>query len=158
MTIKLESKVKDPLVERVEIAQAALDAYLGKPFSWGENDCARLGAFVLRMAGHNAGLAKFGAYSTEAGARRALRRGKAADLVAAVDMVGLPRIVPAAALPADLIAFPGEGGWQGLTVVLGNGRVLGFTESVPDGACSIIAAKLEFALAAWSVGPWRKSR
>jgi hypothetical protein len=140
----------------VEIAQAALNAYIGKPFEWGKYDCARLGAFVLREAGFSPGLAKFGEYHSDITARKALQRAKVGSLVEAVDLTGLARTTPAACLPADLIAFPGEAGWQGLAVVLGNGRVLGFTESVPDGACSIIAARLELAVAAWSVPPWQK--
>ena len=48
-------------------------------------------------------------------------------------MHGAHRITPAAApAPGDLIAFPGEGGWHGLTVYLGNGRVLGYTEAAAD--------------------------
>jgi hypothetical protein len=139
----------------VEIAQAALDAYIGKPFAWGENDCARLGAFVLRLAGYKPNLSRFGAYRSELSAVRALKRHKLGSLTEAVDEIGLMRIAPAATLPGDLISFPGdtEGGLDGLTVVLGNGRVLGFTASAEAGACSIIAARLEHALAAWSVPP-----
>ena len=154
--MRLETDFKSPLQRRVDIAQEALDAYVGKPFAWGSADCVRLAVFVLRKAGFHPGLAKFGEYSSEAGARRALRHAKMATLADAVDDVGLMRIAPASALPCDLIAFPGEGELQGLAVALGNRRVLGFTESVQDGACSIIAANLEHAITAWSVPPWRK--
>jgi hypothetical protein len=151
------SSEKNLLVRRVEIAQEALDEFRGKPFVWGSFDCARLGAFVLRRCGYKPNLARFGDYKTELAARRALARQGHASLASAVDALGPMRIAPAATLPCDLIAFPGqEGGLDGLTVVLGNGRVLGFTEAAEHGACSIIDAHLQHATAAWSVPPWRK--
>jgi hypothetical protein len=147
---------KNPLVRRVEIAQAALDQFRGKRFQWGDNDCARLAAFVLREAGYKPNLAQFGGYRSALAARRALKSRKFATVLDWVDAVGPKRIAPAATLPGDLIAFPGEDGWEALTVALGAGRVLGFTETAIDGGCSIIDAKLGAALAAWSVPPWPK--
>jgi hypothetical protein len=150
---------KNPLVRRVEIAQAAVDTFLDKPFDWGANDCARLAAFVLRHAGYKPNLGQFGTYRTDLAARRALKARKMKTVIDWIDSVsGLVRITPAAALPCDLIAFPGVGGWEGLTVALGNGRVLGFTETAENGACSVIDVQhMELAVAAWSVQPCRKS-
>jgi cell wall-associated NlpC family hydrolase len=149
---------KHVLVVRVAIAQAALDAFVGRPFAWGTSDCAGLASFVMTRAGLKPNLAQFGHYRSDRDALRALRTRKMKTVLDWVDSVkGVRRITPAAALPGDLIAFPGEGGWHGLTVYLGNGRVLGYTEAAADGACSIIAAKMEFAEAAWSVPPWQKS-
>jgi len=151
------AQLDSALVARVEIAQAALDQFRGKPFAWGSNDCAKLAAFVIRKAGYKPNLARFGEYRTDRAAARAL---KAHGMKTALDWVdgikGLRRITPASTLPGDLIAFPGEGGWDALTVVLGNGRVLGFSETVADGGCAVIAANLGAAVAAWEVHPWRK--
>ena len=151
------SSDKDPLVRRVEIAQEALDTFAGKPFAWGTNDCARLAALVLRRAGYKPNLAQFGDYRSDLSARRALKRRKMESVLDWIDSVGLMRIAPASALPGDLIAFPGAGGWDGLSVVLGNGRVLVFTETAGAAACSVIAANLGAAVAAWSVPPCRTS-
>jgi len=149
---------KTPLVQRVEIAQEAMDSFIGKPFAWGENDCARLAALVLRRAGYRPNLAQFGDYRSDRAARRALKARKMSSVLDWIDSVrGIVRITPAATLPGDLIAFPGLGGWEGLTVALGNGRVLGFTEAVEQGGCAVIDADLSLAIAAWSVQPCRKS-
>jgi hypothetical protein len=156
--MRLQSDFKAPLQRRVDIAQEALEAFMGKPFAWGTNDCARLADHVLRAAGYKPNLGQFGTYATDRAALRALKRRHMGTVLDWMDSVpGLARITPARALPADLIAFPGEGGWHGLTVYIGNGRVLGFTEMAEDGACSIIAARMVFAVAAWSVVPWQKS-
>jgi uncharacterized protein DUF6950 len=149
----LRSDYKSPLVRRVEIAQEALDTFVGKPFAWGSNDCARLAALVLRRAGYKPNLAQFGDYRSDLSARRALKRRKMASVLDWIDDVGLTRIAPAAALPGDLISFPGAGGWDGLAVALGNGRVLAFSGEIEANPCVVIAAKLEMATAAWSVPP-----
>jgi hypothetical protein len=149
--------LNSPLILRVAIAQHALDTFRGKPFAWGTMDCARLAAHVLKAAGYKPNLSQFGDYRSDRAAARALKRRHFANVVDWIDSVkGLERIAPAAALPADLIAFPGEGGWHALAVVLGNGRVLAFTETVDAGACSILEANLGAAVAAWKVTPWRK--
>lgn len=155
--MRLQSEFKAPLQRRVEIAQEALDKFAGERFAWGSSDCALLADFVLRRAGYKPKLKSFGSYATDRGALRALKRKHMSTVLDWIDSVGVARIPAANVLPADLIAFPGEGGWHGLTVYLGNGRVLGYTESAVDGACSIIAAKMVFAVAAWSVVPWQKS-
>ena len=148
---------KPVLVVRAEIAQAALDHFNGKPFAWGRNDCARLAAFVLRRAGYKPNLAQFGDYRSDLSARRSLKARGMKSVLDWIDGVpGMLRIAPASTLPGDLIAFPGVGGWEGLTVALGNGRVLGFTETAEAGGCAPIAADLSLAVAAWSVPPCRR--
>jgi uncharacterized protein YfaT (DUF1175 family) len=146
------------MVRRVAIAQAALKKFQGVGFKWGDADCAKLALFVAKTAGHRVSLSRFGNYASERTARRALKAEGLSSMVEAVDSFKvLKRIAPLAALPGDLIAFPGsEDGWDSITVALGNSRVLGFTEQAERGACSIIQAKITLALAAWSVMPWRK--
>ena len=152
--MRLSSDYKSPLVRRVEIAQEALDTFAGKPFAWGTMDCARLAALVLRRAGYKPNLAQFGDYRSDRAALRALKTRKMKSVLDWIDSVkGLRRIAPASALPGDLIAFPGMGGWDGLAVALGNGRVLAFSGEAEDHAAVVIAAKLDLATAAWSVAP-----
>lgn len=70
-------------------------------------------------------------YSTETGAVRALKRTGFADLIEAVDALGLERIAPAAAKTGDLVGMPCEGPWGcALTVAVGNGRVFGFLDGM----------------------------
>jgi hypothetical protein len=113
------------LAIRRDVAQATLDAFFGKPLAWGKTDCARLGAFTLKGLGYKPALARGGFYSSPKGAWRALKRAGFDSLTAAIDALALPRIPPAAALPADLIVLPGEDGWDAVHVAVGNGRALG---------------------------------
>jgi hypothetical protein len=138
----------------VEAAQATLDHFRGRPFVWGESDCARLAAHVLRGLGYKPNLSQFGSYRSDRAALRALKARGMASVIDWMDSVpGLSRIAPAAALPGDIIAFPGGGGWDGLAVAIGNGRVLAFTETVAGNGCAVLAANLEAAVAAWSAPP-----
>jgi hypothetical protein len=143
----------NPMVARVAAAQAALDAFQGKTLSWGKTDCARLAAMPLRALGYKPGLSRFGSYKTEFGARRALLRNDMTDTPDWLDTIhGLLRIPPAAALPADIVGMPGEGGWTSLTVCMGNGRLLGFHPEAGDGVC-VVVQPLIAPVAAWSVRP-----
>ena len=116
------------MTRRVEIAQATLDAFRHRPFEWGPSDCCRLAAHAIKGAGYNPGLARGGSYTTEFGARRALKRAKLTGLDHWLDDLGFPRIPAAAALPGDIVGFrhPAQNGWTALSVALGNGRLLGF--------------------------------
>lgn len=126
-------------LRRVAAAQATRDRFYGRPFVWGETDCARLAAHVLRELGRPAPLSRFGRYSTALGAARALRRRGFADLGAVLDDMGLPRIPPAAALPGDIVGLEGEASpLTALTVALGGRRVIGF-----HGEAEMTAAILE---------------
>lgn len=120
------------MIARRDAAQATLDRFVGVPFHWGKADCVRLAAFNLRQLGYRPRLSKGGAYGSFRGAVKALGLAGFADLMAAVDAQGLPRIAPSQALPGDLVALPGEEGWPALTVALGNGRVLGWKADRPD--------------------------
>lgn len=134
------------MIRRQQAAQATVDRFKGAPWQLGKNDCVRVAAFVLRKMGHRPQLGKAGSYKTGAGALRALRRAGHASLADALDALGLERIPPAAALPADIVMIPGEAPLDGaLTVAVGNGRVLGFHED--EGAATILQPT-EY-LAAW---------
>lgn len=116
-------------IKRQSAAQAAIDRYKGQPWQLGKNDCVRMAAFVLRKMGHRPQLGKAGSYNTGAGAMLALKRAGHDSLAAALDSLGLERIAPAAARVADIVMIPGEAPLDGaLTIVVGNGRTLGWTE------------------------------
>ena len=80
-----------------------------------------------------------GNYTTEFGAKRALKRAKLTGLDHWLDDIGLERIPASAALPADIVGLrhPDQNGWAALTVALGNGRLLGF--AIDDGLCHVLA-------------------
>lgn len=119
------------MVQRQRAAQAVVDRFLGRPLAYGSDDCARMAALALRQMGHRPQLGKAGAYRTELGAVRALKRFGHASLADAIDSLGLQRIAPAATLIGDLVMLPAEGAFGGaLAVVVGNGRVLGWHEAV----------------------------
>ena len=134
------------MVRRRQAAQAVVDRFLGQPLCFGKSDCIRLGAKALRGMGRPSPLAKAGSYASALGAARALKRAGFEDLVAAVDSLGLERIAPAAALPADLVMLPAPAPFLGaLTMAVGNGRVLGWHEDVETAE---ILQPLEY-VAAW---------
>ena len=136
------------MIKRQQVAQAAVDRYKGQVETLGKNDCVRRTAFVLRKMGHRPQLGKAGTYSTGIGALRALRRAGHERLADALDALGLKRIPPAAALPADIVMVPGEAPLDGaLTIAVGNGRVLG---SHVDSDVTEVMHPVEF-IAAWRV-------
>lgn len=119
---------------RVAAAQACVDRFNGKAYDPGANrDCIKLASHALHKMGRRVGLTKGLRYHSEAGGVRAMRKLGFESLMQAVDAVGLERIPPAAALPADIIAIPTEDGSPfgcALAVAVGNGRALAFVEGV----------------------------
>lgn len=141
------------MLKRVAVAQACVDRFDGQAFAWGACDCARLAAFALQALGYKPSYARFGRYRTALSARRALRREGFADTTDWMDAVhGLVRIAPAAALPGDIVALPGEDGWSALTVALGQGRLLGFLEAA--GGCAVVEPGVP-PIATWRAEPCR---
>ncbi|UAK24178.1 DUF6950 family protein [Sphingomonas nostoxanthinifaciens] len=139
-----------PLEIRVAAAQQLLDAWKGRPFDWkAKSHCARMVAEHLRRMGYTPPLAKAGPFSTEMGALRALRRLGVHKLGDAVDLLGVPRIAPAAALPGDIVELTSASPLGCLTVALSNGRVLGF---VDDHEGVAVLEPLQFE-AAWRIDP-----
>lgn len=126
------------LAHRVAAAQAAKDAFEGVRLDYRAADCIRMITHVLRELGNPPPLALKGVrYSTPAGALRAWKRTGFADLGAALDAEGLPRIPFARRLPADFVAMPADTAspWgSALAVVLDAERLLGFHASDQLGA------------------------
>lgn len=114
--------------KRAAATQACMDRFGFKPVEPGVRDCGKLTAHALHKQGRSAKLLNASRHTTWAGALRYLSKTGAKDLVALIDMMGLERIPPAAALPGDIIAMPTDdanGFGCSLTVALDNGRVLG---------------------------------
>ncbi|RIA37470.1 NlpC/P60 family protein [Hephaestia caeni] len=131
---------------RVAAAQATRDRFYGKPFKWGERDCGQLAKWHLRKIGCPfKPAARLPRYYSLLGAKKALAKLGHTNLIELMD-ANFERIPPAAALPGDVIAVPGEE-LGALSVYLGNGRVIGFH---PDALGACVAQPVEYE-AAWRV-------
>lgn len=119
---------------RVRLTSATKDHFVGREFRWGACDCARIAAWHLRQFGFRPPLAKAGSYKSAVGARAALKRAGHETLAAALDALGLPRIVPASAWVGDLVMGESGDPFGALGIYLGNGAMLGFHEDVPGAA------------------------
>lgn len=118
----------DMMIRRAAATQACMDRFAFKPVDPGVRDCGKLAAHDLHKMGRSAKLINASRHTSWTGALRYLERNGFASLVDLVDRMGLERIPPAAALPADIVALPAEEGSPfgcSLTVALDNGRVLG---------------------------------
>lgn len=104
-----------------------------------------MAAHLLHQYGVKVPAMKGRTYRTETAAMRALLRTGFADLIEAVDALGLDRIAPASARTGDLVGLPcSDGPWGcALAVAVGNGRMLGFV-----GAVAVVFEPKEF-LTAW---------
>lgn len=116
------------LIRRQRAAEAVRDAFIDVPHAWGSYDCGKMVAAHLRHFGIAAGVSKAGSYRTMIGAQRALKRLGVSSLAERLDQLGLMRIAPAYALIGDIIELPSTGPLDAMSIVLGNGRVLGYHE------------------------------
>ncbi len=115
------------MLKRQAATQACMDRFAFKPVIPGSRDCGKLSAHSMHKMGRPAKLLTGTRHKTFAGAVRYIRGHGFKDLVELVDAMGMDRIAPAAALPADIIALPsedGDGFGCSLAIALDNGRVL----------------------------------
>lgn len=131
---------------RVAATSATFDRFNGKPFVLGSTDCARMVAFHLAQMGFKTSLLKSGLYSTEVGARRALRNLGVSSLSELMDR-HFPRWdSPAEARIGDVLCAPGIGGTgDAMAIRMHRQNALGFL----DGACGEVVIN-EY-VAAWRV-------
>lgn len=125
-----------PVLERrVAAAQKTLDRFKDKPFQWGRYDCFQLVAFHCRAIGRPLKAApKIGRYASLLTGVKRLRKLGYQDIPALLDAV-FERIPPAAAIAGDIVQMPSEDDdVGGVTVSVGNGRVIGYHEDAV-GAC-----------------------
>lgn len=140
----------DPLIRRTRAAQKTLDKWSTRPMRLGSADCVRMVASHLRQLGYKVRLPPSGSYRSPTGAAKALRAAGFSSIEAALDAQQLERIAPAAAIVGDILMLDGGDRFGALTVAVGNGRVVGWHESVSGGAT--VMQPLEFK-AAWRVEP-----
>lgn len=115
---------------RVAATSATFSRFNGKPLVLGTTDCARMVAFHLKQLGFKPSLLKAGAYSTEVGARRALKRMGVTSLSEIMDR-HFPRIAPAEARVGDVCCVEGDGDMgDAMQIVLHRNHVLGFHDGV----------------------------
>lgn len=118
------------LLERVRHTQKTIDEFFGQPFVWGKSDCGILAGRHLENMGFETLLPKARKYSTEIGARRAMRALGCGSMEQFVDAYGFERIPPAMALPGDVVGFPGgedDRAWTALGVMIDAGEhLIGF--------------------------------
>lgn len=119
-----------PVLNLRDAAQASCDHFIGAPFQWGRYDCAKMVTFHLRHLGISLSIAKAGRYATALGAYRALKRLGFESLADVLDGRGLQRIAPASRVAGDIIELPSSEALGSLAVAVGNGRVLGYHESL----------------------------
>jgi hypothetical protein len=141
------------MVMRVSAAQATVDRFVDTPFAWGSVDCVKMLAFHLRQLGYRPLLSKGGAYRSALTARRALKRAGYDALANALDGLSLPRIAPAAAIVGDIVSGAADDPLGALGIVLGNGRIFGFSEEAP-GAVVMQQVAMDMA---WRASPWPNS-
>lgn len=116
-----------------------MEAYLGRPFSWGDADCLHLATYCLKRLGYAPDFDKAGPYDTETGALRALLRAGFRSVEDAIDdLVGKDkRIDPLQAVVGDVLGFSdGSELLLSMTVSVGHGKVLGFQH---DEICRIFS-------------------
>lgn len=114
-------------------AKAAADTFEkfnGKPLQLGKYDCARMVAHHLKQCGIKLSVLKGGYYSTEVGARLALKKLGVNSPSEIMDQ-HFPRIPFATAMTGDVACVKGEGDLgESMQVVLHRQHVLGVNEGV----------------------------
>lgn len=146
------AKELPPLVRRRNAAQDALDHWRPRKWLMGENDCLRMFARHARLLGHRIKIPPARSYRTVKGALKKLEELGHESLPAAIDSLGFGRIAPAAAVVGDLVQLPGDDErLPALTIALGNGRVVGWHESVAHGGAEVLQP-LEL-VTAWRIEP-----
>ena len=133
---------------RVAAVVATVAKFDGKPFKLGRYDCARLVAFALKAQGVTAPLLKLGQYSSEAGARRALKAIGCKTMSDVMAASGLAPIPVAATMAGDIVEVESGHAIGSLAVVHQPRatRIVGFI----NGACAVV--RPTECLQAWRAG------
>ena len=115
------------IIERVNATQKTVDKFKGREFCEGKSDCIQL---VLLHARHCRRRITIPKYHDWESAARVLRKLGFRTLGQAMDHYFTP-IKPVEVMTGDIVEMPGLNGFSGITIAVGNGRVLGFYEEVP---------------------------
>lgn len=121
-----------PSTKRERAAAACRKRFHLKPYKPGVRDCPLLALHNLRKIGVPVPWARGLKWRNEAEGVRALKALGFDNLHQALDDLGLPRIAPASALAADIIALPTTHKLGALCISMGNGNVLGFIDGSFD--------------------------
>ena len=135
----------NPMIKRMEAAQACIDRFSGKPYEPGKRDGVQMARHLLHHLGRRVGQGKLPTYTSEKRGIVALRRMGFSTLIEAMDSFNLPRIAPAAALAGDIVAMESLCPLGDLAIAVGNGRLLGYLDG-HEGA--VVYTPHQF-LAAW---------
>lgn len=120
------------LYERMIRTQKTVDAFKGMVFADGKADCVQL---IKLHAKHMGRSLKVPRYGDMKGAADAMKSAGFKTLAEAMD-AHFTRIDASRVLVSDIVEMPGGNGFSSLSVVVGNGRVVGFHESIPH--CDIL--------------------
>lgn len=120
------------LIERVAATQKTVNAFKGKTFEDGKADCIQL---VLIHARHMGRKIKVPRYGDAKSAAETLRKLGFRTLAQAMD-THFGRIDPHRVLAGDIVETLGSNGFSALMIAVGNGRTIGFHESIPH--CDIL--------------------
>jgi hypothetical protein len=127
--------------ERVAVAQACADRFVGKPLDFRSHDCVRLARHALHLRKHSTSLLKGVTWGSEAGAYKAMRKLGLSGLIDGMDATGLLAIPFSMIRPADILALPGSDAFGcSLAVYAGDGYVIGYQDGSEVGVTIKLAA------------------
>lgn len=118
---------KGPLpdaVRRQHATQATLEKYRNKPFSWDGATCAHLLRFHLRQMGHKP--PRMPSFRSAVGAKAALRKMGATDMVDLMRKLGLTEIPSARMMLGDIAVLPGDDGLFDAIVISAGHKFMGW--------------------------------
>jgi hypothetical protein len=143
------------LIKRVSATQQTIDTWLDEQFQWGTADCGQMVGSHLETCGFETPLSNAGAYKTELGAKRAMKKLGASSMEDFLDKLGFERIPPASALVGDVVGFPGgvdeDHAWTALGVHVGTDRIVGFAAAEGEDAV-VRVGPVSVCTIAWRVG------
>jgi hypothetical protein len=141
------------LIERVETTQKTIDHWLGQEFEWGVADCGQMVGWHLEQTGMTTPLKDARAYTTDIGAKRAMRALGADSMEDFIDRLGFERIAPAMAIVGDIVGLPGgtdDDQWTALAIHTGQDKILAFAAAEGDVA-RVHSGSASVATIAWRV-------
>jgi hypothetical protein len=136
------------LLRRKRATEATLAKYRPLAFDWKKGvTCVHMARFHLLKMGHK--VETLPRMRGPIGAKRALAERGWSDVAAMLDaQPGLTRIAPAMMLVGDLAVFPGDEGFDLITVCAGRHKLLGWHQDYWKGLIEV-EAPLDMAIGAW---------
>ena len=133
------------MIERVEATKKTLARFEGKPFDWSKSaTCIHLIKYHVTNMGHQ--FPKIPRFRSPITAKRILNDMGHDSLIDAMDSK-FPRIAPAQMMTGDVMAIPGDAGFQSMVIRASTTKYIGWHEDVEG--CTIIATNMKYAEGAW---------